>query len=359
MIGKIINKYKITQELGRGGMASVYLGEHMEIQDRVAIKVLNKEWLSNKNIKSRFLKEAHDMAKMSHYGIVKVHDTIEGKDIIAFLMEYVEGETLKNHIERKGSLNNDDIKKIIKQIVEAVVYVHSQGIVHRDIKPSNLMITSEGKIKLMDFGIAKTMDAVSPEYTQTNTGVQIGTPMYMSPEQVRANGNISYGSDIFSLGVVLWQLVTSKKPYSEKTLATIDIQFKIINEKLPLTNTVWDIIIQKATEKEPEMRYHQVVSLLKAIDGLSFTKKVVNKEVKIESPVLDEVTILESSKQSRPRSQQPKSKATHYKPRSTKTEEEFSFFDRAGGFFSLLWDKFTLLIGIIIWILLLKNCFGN
>jgi serine/threonine protein kinase len=174
-------------------------------------------------------------------------------------MEYIEGETLKDYLERNGKLSDEEIKTIFSQMLDAVGYVHEQNLVHRDIKPSNFMIDKQGKVKLMDFGIAKNTDTTSPEYTQTGNGMQMGTPMYMSPEQITESKSVTAHSDIYSLGVVLWQMVTSEKPYDTKALSTFQLQTKIVQEPLKKTNTPWDTLIQKATEKKILKRYANCV----------------------------------------------------------------------------------------------------
>jgi serine/threonine protein kinase len=250
-----ISNYTIKSELGQGGMASVYLAEHITLGLPVALKILAKEFAHNENIRKRFLAEARNMFKMSHPNIIKVTDLIEEGDTVAFVMEYVDGETLKEYLERKGKLSDEEIKTIFSQMLDAVGYVHKQGLIHRDIKPSNFMISPKGQVKLLDFGIAKNTDTSSAEYTQTGTGVQMGTLMYMSPEQVNETKSVTAQSDIYSLGVVLWQMVVGQKPYDTKTLSTFQLQSKIVNENLALTNTNWDASIQKATHKNIDSRY--------------------------------------------------------------------------------------------------------
>jgi serine/threonine protein kinase len=179
-----------------------------------------------------------------------VSDLIDEEDTVAFVMEYVEGETLKEYLDRKGKLTDAEIKDIFSQMLDAVGYVHEQKLVHRDIKPSNFMLDKSGRVKLMDFGIAKNTDVDAAEYTQTGTGMQMGTPMYMSPEQITETKSVTPQSDIYSLGVVLWQLVTGQKPYDTKTLSSFQLQTKIVTERLADTNTSWDSIIKQATAKD-------------------------------------------------------------------------------------------------------------
>ena len=265
MINKIIKDYSIKNELGQGGMATVYLAHDSKFDTNVAIKLLNKEYTLNENIRKRFLAEAKSMFRMSHPNIIKVTDLIDDGEIVAFVMEYVEGETLKEYIERKGKLSDEEIKSIFSQMLDAVVYVHEQNLVHRDIKPSNFMIDPKSKVKFMDFGIAKNTDANAAEYTQTGTGMQMGTPMYMSPEQIKSTKEVTFTSDIYSLGVVLWQMVTGKKPYDTNTLSSFELQLKIVQEVLPKTNTQWDAIITQSTSKNIEDRYRSCDFILNYI----------------------------------------------------------------------------------------------
>ena len=250
-----IQNYKILSLLGQGGMAKVYLAHDSKFDTNVAIKLLNKEFIYNENIRKRFLAEAKSMFRMSHPNIVKVTDLIDDGDSVAFVMELIDGETLKDFFDRKRKLSDDEIKSIFLQMLDAVGYVHEQKLVHRDIKPSNFMVSPKGILKLMDFGIAKNTDANSAEYTQTGTGVQMGTPMYMSPEQITETKSVTPQSDIYSLGVVLWQMVTGQKPYDTKTLSTFQLQMKIVQEELPVTNTPWDLLINGACKKDTNFRF--------------------------------------------------------------------------------------------------------
>jgi uncharacterized protein (TIGR02145 family) len=198
------------------------------------------------------------MARMSHPHIIKVTDLIDEGDTVAFVMEYIEGETLKDYLARKGKLNSEEIGGLLEQMLSALEYAHEQGLVHRDIKPSNFMVSSQGKLKLLDFGIAKQTNIASAEYTITGTNQRMGTAMYMSPEQIHETRSVTPRSDIYSLGVVLWQMVTGQKPYSTETLSAFQLQTKIVNEPLPLTGTNWDSLIKKATEKDSQYRYADI-----------------------------------------------------------------------------------------------------
>jgi serine/threonine protein kinase len=256
----------------------------------VAIKLLNKEYTLNENIRKRFLAEAKSMFRMSHPNIIKVTDLIDEGDTVAFVMEYIQGETLKEYIERKRKLSDEEIIRIFSQMLEAVGYVHQQKLVHRDIKPSNFMITSSGSVKLLDFGIAKTTDSSSAEYTQTGTSMQMGTPMYMSPEQITETKSVTHQSDIYSLGVVLWQMVTGKKPYEMNALSNFQLQNKIVNETLPKTNTFWDRFIEKATFKEIGNRFSDCRTFINSLNSLNVKQQRTNKEDSVDHTIIDKKT---------------------------------------------------------------------
>jgi uncharacterized protein (TIGR02145 family) len=259
-----IPNYEIKRVLGEGGMATVYLANNIKFGTNVALKLLKKEFIHNSNIRARFIAEARNMFRMSHSHIIKVTDLIDEGDTVAFVMEYIEGETLKDYLARKGKLNSEEIGGLLEQMLSALEYAHEQGLVHRDIKPSNFMVSPLGKLKLMDFGIAKQTNTASAEYTNTGTNQRMGTAMYMSPEQIHETRSVTPRSDIYSLGVVLWQMVTGQKPYSTETLSAFQLQLKIVNEPLPLTGTNWDSLIQKATEKDSQHRYSDISSFRSA-----------------------------------------------------------------------------------------------
>jgi serine/threonine protein kinase len=286
-----ITNYTIKKSIGQGGMATVYLANHQLLQNKVAIKVLSQEYVRNENIRKRFLAEARNMASMSHPNIIKVTDLIDDGDTVAFVMEHIEGETLKEHLDRKGKLNDDEIKTIFSQMLEAVGYVHDKKLVHRDIKPSNFMINSEGQVKLLDFGIAKNIDANSADYTQTGTTQNMGTPMYMSPEQIKSTKDVTLQSDIYSLGVVLWQMVMGKKPYDTNTSSTYELQNKIVTENLSLTNSKFDSIIEVATAKELNIRFNTCNELKSKLDSLD---KIDNeRNLVYNPPSADDKTLIQ------------------------------------------------------------------
>jgi serine/threonine protein kinase len=291
MKNTIIKDYQVKSELGQGGMATVYLAHDIKFQTNVAIKVLNKEYVHNDNIRKRFIAEARNMYKMSHPNIIKVNDLIDDGDKVAFVMEFIEGETLKEYLECKGKLSDAEIKAIFSQMLDAVGYVHDKKLVHRDIKPSNFMINSEGQVKLLDFGIAKNTDTNSADYTQTGTTQNMGTPMYMSPEQIKSTKDVTLQSDIYSLGVVLWQMVMGKKPYDTNTSSTYELQNKIVTQNLSLTNTLFDSVIEVATAKELNIRFNnckELKSKLESLDEIDNERNLV-----YNPPSADDKTLIQ------------------------------------------------------------------
>ena len=252
MIGQQIGNYLFISILGEGGMATVYLAKNTLLGKKVAIKLLKQEFVNNTNIRGRFLAEARHMVQVSHTHIISVLDLIDAGDIVAIVMEYVDGQSLKEYLQKKGRLNDSEIQTLFIQILTALQHVHDSGFVHRDIKPSNFMLTREGSIKLADFGIAKDLNK---KFELTETGTQMGTPIYMSPEQVRDSKDVDCRSDIYSLGVVLYEAITGSFPFDKDYLSLPEIQVCILKNKLPLTHTKWDRMIQKATAKNGWERY--------------------------------------------------------------------------------------------------------
>ena len=261
--------YSVKKTLGAGGMATVYLCISKKIHKNVAIKVLNPEFINNSNIRSRFIAEAKRMAILNHKNIVQVFDLIDENDFSAIVMEYVDGVTLKEHLDKNAKFKNEEINSVFFQILDAVGYVHSMKFVHRDIKPSNLMIDERGIVKLMDFGISKDIDPNSLDYTKTEHNQIMGTPLYMSPEQIKESRNVTEQSDIYSLGVLLWQLVSGKRPYDPNLQSQFEIQSSIVNLPLPFLNSPYDSVIKKATEKNVINRFDNCLTFKNSLQVIS------------------------------------------------------------------------------------------
>ena len=265
MIGKQILNYKITKKIGEGGMATLYEAVHTTFENRkVAIKVLDPILTRNKDIVSRFVSEAKIMANLDHQNIVKVVDFEQDTELMAIIMELLNGISLKDAI-RNNNFSEDTNINIFRQVVNAIDYGHNKGVVHRDIKPSNVfLINNLQQAKVLDFGIAKLLNS---DNQKTATGLQMGTPMFMSPEQVRGLNSIDHRTDIYSLGVLLYYMFARKTPY-DKTASQFDILSKIVNQPIPDLENFPQInrIVKKATAKNPDERYQTCQELLAAID---------------------------------------------------------------------------------------------
>ena len=287
--------YDIKGILGEGGMAVVYLAEQTALHRQVAIKVLRREFMYNENVKHRFLDEGRKLASLNHENIIRVFDLISAGDVVAIVMERVEGLTLKELLESYGKMEKKDCLELLGQMVSALDYVHNQGYVHRDVKPSNFMVTNKGNVKLLDFGIAKDLGEEAMIRTQTGTA-PMGTPMYMSPEQIKEVSKVERQTDIYSLGVVLWQMLSGDKPYQGVTLSDFDLKYKIVHEPLKRLGNEFDEIISKATEKQVEYRYKTCEEMWRAVVkslGLNlqnnFSRKIDNKTMNIDDKTFIEV----------------------------------------------------------------------
>src|ERR1700750_2526721 len=222
LIGRRIGNYEIKAKIGEGGMGTVYLGEHPLIGKRVAIKVLLEELVAKEDVVARFFNEAKAVNDIGHLNIVDVVDfgktTGErGEEVVYFIMEYLDGEALSSRIRRAG-LPFKDTLHIIAQCCSALAASHAKGIVHRDLKPENVFLVSRGAdknfVKILDFGIAKLTSDGGTTSHKTRTGLVIGTPTYMSPEQCEGKGLIDHRSDVYSLGIVMYELCTGAVPFS-------------------------------------------------------------------------------------------------------------------------------------------------
>jgi len=256
MIPQKILDYKINRLIGEGGMAKVYEADlDSKLGTKVAIKVLDKHLASEQSIRERFRQEAKSMLKLKHPYIVNVLNFVEVDNTLAIVMEYIEGQTLKDMVEHGGPISPKLAIQIFTEILEAMQYVHDKGVIHRDIKPSNIFII-EGKYpKILDFGIVKVLGGEST--TKTKTGLTIGTPMYMSPEQVQTPQSIDHRTDIYSLGVTLYYMLAGNPPY-DSTESEFGIQTKVVKEPLPKLSVIPNNLmktISMATQKDRNSRF--------------------------------------------------------------------------------------------------------
>lgn len=271
MIGTIFHGYKIVSFIAEGGMATIYEAQHPTLtRRRVVIKFLKPQLLANEQIKQRFINEAQTMSLLEHPKIVAVFELFDEDGKIGIVMELLKGVDLSKYIKANGPLPYNMAVKIYIDVLAAFEYAHSNGIVHRDIKPSNIFMLMDGTIKILDFGIAKILDE-QQEFTKT--GSQLGTPSYMSPEQVKESKNIDSRSDIYSLGVTLYYLLTGISPYATTTNSSYDLMNKIVNEPLPDLYRIQEpmrSVIIKATQKNSALRFQNCREFSNAIQGSGF-----------------------------------------------------------------------------------------
>lgn len=270
MIGKEILNYRIVSLLGRGGMGSVYLAEHKLIsKQKVAIKVINASMV-NDFTRNLLKDEAEHLAGLHHHNIVAFHDYhIDRAGNIYLVMEYADGKSLDDYIKYiNGLIVEERICPLFEPILDGVGYAHKKGILHRDIKPANIVITTEGAPKILDFGIAQI---IKPNVDEEKDNLIMGTPSYMSPEQVKGE-HLDARSDIYSLGVLLHQMLTGNAPYDTTTLTEVEINKKVIEEPLPRIRTYYKYVsdgvqkvVDKATAKNPADRYQSCEEMKKAL----------------------------------------------------------------------------------------------
>ncbi len=263
---KLDGRYEIIESIGTGGMADVYKAIDIVEGTEVAVKILKKEFAENEEFLRRFRNESKAIAILSHPNIVRIIDVGFTNRIQFIVMEYIDGITLKEYMERENILRCSDACFFAEQILKALHHAHEIGIVHRDIKPQNVMILSDGSIKVMDFGIAK----FAREEGLTTTAQAIGSVHYISPEQARSD-TTDEKSDIYSVGIVLYEMLTGQKPFDNSnpvSVALMHMQTKArspreINPEIPRG---LEEIILKAIEKDPADRYHKALSMIDDIE---------------------------------------------------------------------------------------------
>lgn len=261
------SEFEIMRLLGRGGMGAVYLAREYSLDRLVAIKVLLPEATTGDN-RERFKREARTAARLTHPNIVPLHTFGEAEGTMYFVMGFVQGETLKAKLERQGKIDPDETRRILGDIAGALHYAHEQGVVHRDIKPDNILIEDEsGKPLLTDFGVART---VASGETLTQVGTTLGTPHYMSPEQASGERDIDGRSDLYSLGVVGYQMVSGRLPFEGDNLREVLVQH-VTKDAVPIKTLVPSVpsavarVITECLAKDPGDRVADGLSLQRAL----------------------------------------------------------------------------------------------
>ncbi|MGB7211310.1 MAG: protein kinase [Gemmatimonadales bacterium] len=266
--------YTVEGEIGRGGMGVVYRARDERLQRRVAIKVLPPELAYQADIRARFMREAQTAARLSHPNIVPIHDVGESDDLTYFIMGYVDGESLAGRIKRRGQLPAEEVRRIMKETADALSAAHALSIIHRDIKPDNILLDgTRARVMVTDFGIAKALSG-GGSATLTSAGVAIGTPSYMSPEQAAGEKDIDGRSDLYSLGICGYQMLTGQPPFTAPTVA--GVLMKQITEPAPLVSDIRpdvpeDLVlaVARCLEKDPESRWPTADALRRSLESRS------------------------------------------------------------------------------------------
>lgn len=262
LVGKRVSgRYEVIEIIGGGGMADVYKAKDIILDRIVAVKVLQSQFSKDEQFIRRFRREAQAATSLAHPNVVNIYDVGEEEDLYYIVMEYVEGPTLKEYIQQTGPLSASEAVDIMSQIVSAISHAHANQIVHRDLKPQNILITRDGEVKVADFGIARAISSA----TITHTNSVIGSVHYLSPEQAKG-GLVNFKSDIYSLGIVLYEMLTGKLPFFGDTAVSIAIKhlqtdIPSVRETNPHIPQSLENIITKATAKDPYYRYESASAM--------------------------------------------------------------------------------------------------
>ena len=266
-IGESVGPYRIVEKLGQGGMATVFKAYHPALDRYVALKVLHPAFQEDPQFLARFQREARIVAKLDHPNIVPVYDFAEHRGHPYLVMRFIEGETLKARL-RKGPLSLDEVWRVMRAVGDALSYAHKRGVLHRDIKPSNIILTPDGHVYLTDFGLARMAQAGESTLSRD---MMVGTPQYISPEQAKGEANLDARTDIYSLGVVLYELLVGRVPFQG------DTPYAVIHDHiftpLPLPRSLkpdlpepLERVLLKALAKDPDDRFQSVDEMMQAFE---------------------------------------------------------------------------------------------
>jgi len=267
--------YSVEGEIGRGGMGVVYRARDIKLKRSVAIKVLPPDLAFRPDIRTRFLREAETAAQLSHPNIVPIHAVGEKDNLVYFIMGLVDGESLASRLKRRGRLAIDEARRIMRETSDALSAAHQQGVIHRDVKPDNILLEgTRGRVVVTDFGIAKALSAEGG--TLTEAGVAIGTPAFMSPEQAAGDREIDGRSDLYSLGVVAYQMITGELPFQAPSVPALLMKQITetpvpVDRKRPETPRDFALTVMRCLEKDPEDRWPTADALRRALETNTYT----------------------------------------------------------------------------------------
>ncbi len=279
LIGQTIGNYLVTQKLGEGGMGAVYLAEHPSIGKKVALKVLHSEFSTNQEVTARFFHEAKAVNDIGHPNIVDIVDfgilqAGGGREqLVYFIMEYLAGMTLSQLIRSEAPLPPERALGVALQVADALSASHKCGIIHRDLKPDNIILLQRGRerdfVKLLDFGIAKLTGGSAAGSHRTRTGIVMGTPAYMSPEQCEGRDSVDLRTDVYALGIVIYEMLTGRVPFQGDGYGEILVQHltqrPVPPSQFRMLPAHVEVVVLKALEKRPDLRYPTMEEYMRAM----------------------------------------------------------------------------------------------
>ena len=283
--------YTLEGEIGRGGMGVVFRARDEKLKRTVAVKVLPPELAYRRDIRARFVREAEMAARLSHPNIVPIHSVGEADDLVYFVMGYVDGESLSVRIKRRSRLSIEESRRIMRETSDALAAAHQQGVIHRDVKPDNILLEgTRGRVMVTDFGIAKALS--SEGGTLTDTGIAIGTPAFMSPEQAAGERVIDGRSDLYSLGVVAYQMLTGELPFQSPTVPGL-LMKQISAAATPVDRLRPDaprdlaLTVMRCLEKDPEDRWPTADALRRALETGSYSPPPARPGTRRANPAVE------------------------------------------------------------------------
>jgi serine/threonine-protein kinase len=268
----LAHRYEIERELGRGGMATVYLAEDVRHERKVAVKVLRPELAASLG-SERFLREIKIAANLNHPHILPVYDSGESNGFLYYVMPYVEGDSLRDRLSREGELPVPEAVRVLREVVDALTLAHAQGVVHRDIKPDNILLSGRHAL-VADFGVAKAVSEAAGRQKMTTAGVALGTPAYMAPEQAMAEPNVDHRADIYAIGAVAYELLTGHPPFGGHSAQAI-LTAHVTETPEPVTTRRSSVpqglsdLVMKCLEKNPADRWQSAEELLPQLEALA------------------------------------------------------------------------------------------
>ena len=257
-VGRHFPQLEILGLLGRGGMGIVYKARQKHLDRVVALKILPPEISRDRSFAERFAREARSLARLNHPNIVSIFDSGEADGLFYFVMEFVDGTNLRQSL-KANQISPKEALAIVPAICDALQYAHDMGIVHRDIKPENVLLDRKGRVKIADFGLAKLINPATPDVALTQTGLMMGTPKYMAPEQMDRPAEVDHRADIYSLGVVFYEMLTGELPLGRFALPSQKVQ---VDVRL-------DEVVLRTLEQKPERRYQHASDVKTEVETIA------------------------------------------------------------------------------------------